>query len=162
MRLSKAKIKYLVVGGVGITLSGFVRATADLDLMVSLDKENLKKIITFMRRNQYYPRAPVPATDLLDLKKREFWRKKKNLKAFTIIQNDDPTANIDLLIYNNIKFEDAWNRRQVFTLGNVKIFVASIDDLIKLKMAAVKGRSLDKDKIDLNMLYRMKSEREDG
>ncbi|MCG3206027.1 MAG: hypothetical protein KCHDKBKB_02753 [Elusimicrobia bacterium] len=34
---AKAGIQYLIVGGVAVVLHGFVRATADLDLMVALD-----------------------------------------------------------------------------------------------------------------------------
>jgi len=37
--LEKKKVQYLVVGGVAVVLHGFVRATADLDLMVALDPE---------------------------------------------------------------------------------------------------------------------------
>ena len=37
-----AGIHYLVVGGIAVILHGFVRATADLDLMVAMNARNLK------------------------------------------------------------------------------------------------------------------------
>ncbi len=39
--LNKAKVKYVVAGGVAVVLHGYMRATGDLDLIVFLDQENL-------------------------------------------------------------------------------------------------------------------------
>jgi len=64
----------------------FCKATADLDLLISLDKINVQKTIVFMKRHKYFPRAPVPAEKLLDSLKKKVGTK-KHLKAFTFIQN---------------------------------------------------------------------------
>lgn len=37
--LNKKKVRYVVIGGIAVNLHGIPRATADLDLMVDLEKE---------------------------------------------------------------------------------------------------------------------------
>jgi hypothetical protein len=43
--LSRAEVRYLVVGGVACALNGFVRTTEDLDVLVDADPENLRRLI---------------------------------------------------------------------------------------------------------------------
>lgn len=42
--LNKAAAKYVVIGGMAVIQSGFVRATADIDLLVDASPENQEKI----------------------------------------------------------------------------------------------------------------------
>lgn len=39
--LNKAKVKYLVVGGVAVNLYGYLRFTGDLDLLILLNEEKI-------------------------------------------------------------------------------------------------------------------------
>jgi len=43
--LSRAEVRYLVVGGVACALNGFVRTTEDVDLLVDADPENLRRLL---------------------------------------------------------------------------------------------------------------------
>ncbi len=38
--LNCAQVRYLVVGGVAVVLHGYLRTTADLDLVLHLEREN--------------------------------------------------------------------------------------------------------------------------
>ena len=42
--LNKAEIGYAVCGGTAVVMLGFARLTADLDLIVALERENLEKL----------------------------------------------------------------------------------------------------------------------
>lgn len=42
--LSRARVRYLVAGGVAVVLHGHPRFTADLDLILALDPPNVRKI----------------------------------------------------------------------------------------------------------------------
>jgi hypothetical protein len=48
--LSRAEIRYLVVGGVACVLNGFVRTTEDVDLLVDTDPNNLRSLIDVLAR----------------------------------------------------------------------------------------------------------------
>ncbi len=154
------KIRYLVVGAVGGILSGYFRSTADVDLMADMKKNNLKKIVDFMSEHGYRPHVPVPATALLDSKKRKSWREEKHLRAFTFIDLRNPLGNVDLLIYAPIEFHSAWKRRQTVYVKNTAVHVASLDDLIKLKEDAIKNRALLKDVQDLAALQELRERKE--
>ena len=44
-QLNANHVRYLVVGGVAVNLYGIERATADIDMVLALNKENLRKFI---------------------------------------------------------------------------------------------------------------------
>ncbi len=43
--LSRAEVRYLVVGGVACALNGYVRATEDVDILVDREPENLRRML---------------------------------------------------------------------------------------------------------------------
>ena len=47
--LNRASIKYMVAGGIAVNLYGIERATADVDIVLELEKENLSKFISFVK-----------------------------------------------------------------------------------------------------------------
>ena len=65
--LNKAKVKYVVAGGVAVVLHGYHRLTKDLDLVVLLEKKNLEKFFEALKKIGYIPRGN------LGKKKKEWW-----------------------------------------------------------------------------------------
>jgi hypothetical protein len=45
-RLNEKKIKYIVVGGIAVNLYGIPRMTYDLDLLLDLEDENLRRFLS--------------------------------------------------------------------------------------------------------------------
>jgi hypothetical protein len=43
--LNQARVRYLIVGGVADVLHGYLRTTADLDLIIQLDRDNVLRAI---------------------------------------------------------------------------------------------------------------------
>src|SRR5262245_413661 len=43
--LSRADVRYMVVGGVACVLNGFVRTTEDVDLLVDAERENIRRLL---------------------------------------------------------------------------------------------------------------------
>ncbi|MBW1929174.1 MAG: hypothetical protein JRJ13_08485 [Deltaproteobacteria bacterium] len=63
------------------------------------------------------------------------------MKAFTFQNPNQAIAEIDLLIDSCIPYEDIKQRAIMFEIGNTKVPVASIPDLIELKLGS--GRRQD-------------------
>ena len=61
--LNQAHVRYLVVGGVAVVLHGYLRTTADLDLIIQLDRDNVLRAIRTLQDHHYCPRAPVAVED---------------------------------------------------------------------------------------------------
>lgn len=150
--LAIRKIRYLVIGGIAVNIYGYFRATGDLDLMLSLETENLKEFIKLVHTLGFVPRIPVRIEELKDPKKVEAWKKEKHLKVFSVYNPKNEIEHIDIMIENYIDFVSAYKNREVFTAKDIEISVISIDDLIKLKRIAGRKR----DEIDIEALRKIK------
>lgn len=146
--LEKHKVRYLVIGGIAVNLHGFTRATADLDLFVALDEENLREFIKAVKGLGLRPRVPVSLDDLADAAKRKDWIENKHMKVFTLNNPKDNREQIDMMVVNDIDFEKAYKNKTTVFVGDVKITIAGIKELIEMKKIA--GRA--KDKIDIEEL----------
>lgn len=149
--LNKAKIKYLVIGGVAVNLHGYLRFTGDLDLLLLLNKENLAKVDKVMKKMKYSERLPVSIMELSDKKKVSNWMCKKNLKAYTFNPPPHNPLQIDIIISESLKFAQFYKRRNIKTMGQIKIPIVSLKDIINMKKRA----NRDKDVIDLKVLNYM-------
>jgi predicted nucleotidyltransferase len=154
--LYRAKIQYLLIGGMAVILYGVPRVTGDLDLMLQMDSKNLLSFISVMKKLGYKPKVPVKAQDFSDPKKREKWIKNKNMKVFSFIHLDDPYAIVDVMIDNPIDFEQAYKKREEIEQRGVKISVAAKEDVIALKNVSARPQDLS----DIILLRRiLKSEK---
>ena len=57
--LERAGAKYLVVGGVAVVLHGHLRVTADVDLVIKLEPNNVRTSMQALATLGFRPRAPV-------------------------------------------------------------------------------------------------------
>lgn len=152
--LERRKIRYLIIGGVAVNLHGFSRITRDLDLMLSFEKENVDKFIELVNYIGYRPKVPVDIKEFADPKKRELWKKEKNMQVFSVRNPEDEFEYIDVMIQDHIDFEKAYKNRKVFIDDKISVSVISIDDLISLKELAGRGRDL----LDLKILRELKDQ----
>jgi len=149
---NKARLKYLVVGGVAVNLHGYLRFTGDLDILVLLDEKNLKKLDQIMSRLDYSERLPVSIMELQDQKQVMKWLKEKNLRAYTYVPPKNNPLQIDVLTEESLQFGNYHKRRIVKKISNVSIPVVSIDDLVKMKKKAGRPQDLT----DLEALIEIK------
>lgn len=140
-QLNRQKVRYLVVGGVAAVLYGNPRFTGDLDLVVDLEEENLKKLIKVFKVLKFIPRQPVKAEELILEENRKRWLNEKGMLAFTFINPVDPLENVDILFSSPVSFESAYRNRKIFRSENVPVPVVSLQDLIRMKKKA--GRTQD-------------------
>lgn len=153
-KLNKKGIKYLVAGGVAVNLHGYVRATADLDIMLLLEEKNVCRYISLIEKLGFKPRMPVSLKDLLSKSKRRKWINKKGMKVFSVYNPKNLMEGMDILIKEYVKFNAAYKRRKVVNIAGTRIPLISIEDLIKLKKCANRGRDL----IDIAALKEIKHE----
>ena len=81
--LNASGVRYLVAGGLAVVAHGYVRFTADVDVIFDLAPENVTRAIDALERLGYQPRAPVPFRDFADPQKREGWVREKGLTVFS-------------------------------------------------------------------------------
>jgi hypothetical protein len=155
-QLSDAGVRYLVVGGVAVVLHGYLRATADLDLVVDLDPQNLNVVVEVLEHLGFRPRPPVPIRSFADATERERWFEEKNLQVFSLWHPQKPGFELDLFVRPPFDFSSALARASVAKLGSSTVYIASIDDLVNMKRVA--GRPRDKEDIEALLALRKANE----
>lgn len=140
--LNAHDVHYVVIGGLAVNLHGYIRATADLDIVISLWDHELTKFIAAVKKLGLVPRVPVALEDLSDDKKRNEWIHEKNMLVFTVYHPQNPLESIDVMIDNADRFDGFLARKVVMNIGDIDIPVISIPDLIFLKERAGRGRDM--------------------
>lgn len=143
--LEDNKVRYLVVGGVAVVLHGFLRATADLDLMISFQGDNVAAFLKTVKAFDYRPRVPVPLEAFASETERLSWKSEKGMLVFTLYHPTRHQDVIDVFTHEPIPFDEAYARRRVFEASGVPISVVGLDDLIRLKSLA--GRRQDQEDV---------------
>jgi hypothetical protein len=150
--LYKKKVKYLMVGGLAVSLYGVPRTTMDIDIIISTTPQNINKILSLLKELGYVPRLPVDPADLADPKKVKDWVENRNLKAFSFYHKKANYMVIDILLVHPLEFEKAFKNKTVKKAGDIEFYLASIDDLIRTKKASGRPQDL----CDIEMLKKRK------
>jgi len=141
--LNAAKAHYVVVGGVACVLHGHVRLTADLDLMVDLETDAAKRVISALTDIGYRPVAPVDPFGLCDPETRESWIEEKHMVVLGMQDPENPLRSVDLFVEEPMDFDGLYERSVVMDVNNTSVWVASVPDLIALKRQAGRQRDLE-------------------
>ncbi len=149
------KVKYVLVGGFAVNLLGSMRSTADLDILVEMSDDNLKKIVEILKKQGYRVKQPVDPIKIVDRKVREDWIKNKHMKAFNFYK-EEVLKEVDIIIDSPVSFEDAKNNLEYIKIDDLMLPVISIDKLIQMKEKT--GRTIDK--LDIEELKKIKEIRE--
>ncbi len=105
--LTQAGVRYLVVGGVAVVLHGHPRLTADLDLVVGLEPDNVRAAIRALATLGYRARAPVDPESLADPAARRSWIEEKGMTVFSLFSPAMPASEVDLFVEEPFPFDEA-------------------------------------------------------
>jgi predicted nucleotidyltransferase len=150
--LTDAGVRYVIVGGVAVVLHGYLRATADLDLILSMEESNLAAALRTLEDLGFHPRAPVPLAAFANASERKRWIEEKNLQVFSLWHSKMPGFEVDLFVETPLPFDDLYSRAIRVELGKTSVAVAAIDDLIAMKRAAGRPRDVE----DIEALLHLK------
>lgn len=150
-KFQKGKIKYVLVGGFAVNLLGSMRSTADLDILVEMSDDNLKKIVKILKKYGYRVKQPVDPIKLADREVREDWIKNKHMKAFNFYKESE-LKEVDIIIESPVSFEEAIKSSICVRIDDLILPVISISKLIKMKRKT--GRIIDK--FDIEELKRIR------
>ncbi|MCM8827605.1 MAG: hypothetical protein NC904_08860 [Candidatus Omnitrophica bacterium] len=92
--------------------------------------------------------------DFADKDKREDWIKNKHMRAFNLVNPNQPLSEIDIIIDTPIDYKMTLKNVNYITTKNITIPIISIDDLIRMKEKT--GRR--QDKTDIRYLRGIKKE----
>ena len=142
--LNEAGVKYLLAGGLAVVAHGYVRFTADIDIILGMDGKNLTSAMQVFDSLGYKPRAPVKLNDFISSKKRSEWIEKKGLTVFSLWNPDEPATEVDIFVEVPIDFNKAYLQGVDFKImEDISAKVLNLTDLISLKKKAARPKDLD-------------------
>lgn len=131
--LKDESVKYMVAGGIAVNLYGIERATADIDLVVKLDEENLLRFIKVCHKLGLRPKAPVKLEDFADSKKRDSWMRDKGLMVFSLFDSKNSFFLLDVFVESPFNFDEVYKQAKKIKFDDTVIDVVPIQELIKMK-----------------------------
>jgi hypothetical protein len=130
-----AKLKYALVGGYALALHGIVRATMDVDFVLTLKQSEFENAEAALAKVGLQSRLPIRAQDIIKMRKE--YIENRNLIAWSFVDYKNPSRMVDILITKDIKEF----KIEKVSVGGRKISVVSLRDLLKMKIEA--GRPQD-------------------
>jgi hypothetical protein len=131
--LNRRRVRYLVAGGVAVNLYGIERATADIDLVVDLERSNLVRFFRSLADLGFKPKLPVPLNDFLEEKNRRMWIEEKHMKVFSLLHSQQPYLVIDFFAEIPFNFEEVYGKRVRLKAGRITIPLVPLEVLIRMK-----------------------------
>ena len=141
--LTNAGVKYLVVGGVAVVMHGYLRVTADLDLVLKLERSNLEKAVAALEGLGFRPRAPVPLIQFADREIRESWIRDKGLTVFSLWSPEHLGFELDLFVREPFDFESVYENAARVQLESCVATIIPLEALIALKESVGRPRDVE-------------------
>lgn len=155
--LNKETVQYMIAGGIAVNLYGIERATADIDVVLKLDNENLLKFVQVAKKLGLKPKVPVKLDDFIDSEKRNRWVSDKGMMVFSLYDTKNPFFLLDIFIEIPFEFDKVYKQRTKIKFEDIIIPVIPIGTLIEMKEKS--GRP--QDKADIYYLKKIMSDWKD-
>ena len=127
--LNANSVKYLLIGGYAVVLHGYVRNTNDLDIVVSDEPDNARRVAKALAEFGF-------GETTLDA---ELFTQKDSLVRMGV----EP-MKIEILNYlKGVGFDEAYERRKHVKVEDIDVTVIGLDDLIANKTAVGRLRDLN-------------------
>lgn len=134
------KVKFLVIGAWALPAHGYSRMTQDVDIFIEATEENATRTMEALK---------VIGYDVVnDVDVRTFLTKKVLLREYILRADIHPFVK-------GMTFDKAWANKIETQIKGVKVFVPSLDDVIKMKEGAGRYQDL----ADLEILREIKRQK---
>ncbi len=150
--LNGADIRYIVVGGLAVNAHGYERFTHDIDLVIGLEPENIRRALYALMEVGYRPTIPVTPEDFANADNRATWQKEKSMLVLKLWSDEHRRTPVDVFIREPFDFDEEWNRALMFQMNEtLNVPVLCYPSLVRMKLDA--GR--DKDLLDVKELKKL-------
>jgi len=143
--LSRAGVRYAIVGGHAVALHGAVRGTVDIDLALAWNRKTLVAAQKALHEVGLVSRLPLTADDIFDFRKE--YIENRNLIAWNFYNPNDLSEQVDIVITYDLKGK----RTKRIELSNGPVQVLALKELIKMKRKSARPQDIE----DVHALERL-------
>ncbi len=155
--LETSTVRYLVAGGLAVNAHGYLRFTKDVDLVIQLETDNLRRALSALATLGYRPAIPVSVDQFADARQRESWVRDKGMQVFQLWSDAHPETSVDVFVTEPFDFDEEYARAVVKPLrDNLPVRFVSIPTLIRMKELANRPQ----DHIDIEHLRMRMNDRD--
>ncbi len=153
--LRDAKVRYLVAGGLAVNAHGYLRFTKDVDFVLQLDPDNIRRAFSALSELGYRPAVPVTAEQFADPRQRQQWIREKGMEVLQLWSDAHPETPVDLFVTEPFDFVAEYRRSLAKSLDpDLPVHFVSLEALIRMKEAAAR----EQDRADIEQLRRLHGE----
>ncbi len=134
--LNTYKVDFIIIGATAFPVYGYARATLDIDLFVRPDLKNIKNLKKALMAFGY---------DLTDVSHQDLLNNKLLIRQYVVETDIHPFVT-------GVTFEEVWENKIKSKFGETQAYFPSLDDIIKMKIAAGRNKDLE----DLKFLNKIK------
>lgn len=140
--LNDAEARYLIVGGLAVVAHGYLRYTADVDIVLQLENDNVIRAMDALEAIGYRPLVPVKGLDFANESLRRSWIEEKNMIVFQMRNPDRESTRLDIFVKEPFDFPEQYAAARWEEVAGVRVPVVQYAELLRLKRAAGRPRDL--------------------
>ena len=148
--LARAKVEFIIGGGVACVLQGVERVTMDVDLALLMTPGNWGEFLKIMRSLNLTPRVPIAPESLLDAGVVRMILEEKHALVFSFVDVNRPIRHVDIFLRPDLSFESLLPDTEWINLGEYAVRVVNKRRLLQLKLGIHPPRT--KDALDIEFL----------
>jgi len=142
--LDRADARYLVAGGVAVNAHGYQRLTHDVDIVLSLEADNVRRALAALSGLGYRPVIPVELDDFADPERRAAWIAERNLEVFSLTSDLHRGTTVDIFASEPFDFDVEYEEAVVSEIApGVTMRFVRLSTLIAMKEAVGRPRDVD-------------------
>ena len=127
--LNSHQVEYLLIGGYAVGYHGYPRATAEMDLWVSIHEQNAERLVTVLKKFGF--NVPELSANLF-------------MKTNQIVRMGIPPMRIELLTtISGVSFEECYRERIIDEIDGVEVSIINLRHLRINKRASGRHKDLD-------------------
>lgn len=134
--LKENEVDFVIIGATAFPTHGYSRSTLDLDLFIRKTKDNAQKTREALKKFGY---------DIADVSVDDLMNYKILIRQYVLETDIHPFVA-------GVTFDDVWANKVKDKIGGVEVYVACLDDLIKMKKSAGRPKDIE----DLKILEELK------
>ena len=140
--LNEAGVPFVIVGGLAVVAHGYGRQTQDLDLVVPIDADTVRRLFAALATLGYAPRVPVTASEVADRTTRERWIAERGMVVLAFHSERHPETPVDVFMREPFDFASEHATARVAEIApGVPVRIVRLATLLRMKEGA--GRPQD-------------------
>ena len=141
--LNAAEVEYLIVRGLAVNAHGYVRLTRDVDIVLELDSDNVRRGLNALFEIGYKMSIPAKPEDFANPQTREDWRRNKGMITLKLWSDEHQRTPVDIFVYEPFDFaKERSIAPPLEVCPGLPAHVVSLETLLKMKREANRPQDL--------------------